>query len=394
MKKSPLIVLSLILFVAFSIFSTQYWSTKMINENYDVNEGIASLVYSSALLLIVAFLVILSRFAQIRKKGIHLVCLLWIFIMPYVVYSSHGYNSYYVFTILWPFLFELGYILTRYEGLTISIIRKWFLLVFVVGLFYFIESRINVGNLIQTNTIYFPFLTFPFLLCVKNRKLQFLVLTMISILGILSFKRGILLVIVIVWLVYMGALLFKKRNILASFLLVFVIVVGCVYTLSYVDNKSGGVIKERAQGTEDDEGGGRLEIYAVTALMIQSSSVTDLVRGHGHFGVKTNSPMNISAHNDVLEVIYDYGLIIFFLYLCLWIYLIRRLIYLIKIKYEFTFPYFVSVVIFIIMSMISHLILYTSYFNFLVVFWGSVEGSLFHYHGLKKKPGINYSLSK
>ena len=374
MKKSPFAIFSLILLVAFSIFSIQYWTARMIKENYTLNEGAVPLVYTSAILLIVVFFIILTRFTQIRKNGIHLICILWILMMPFVIYLSHGYNSYYVLTILWPALFELGYILTRFEGFTISNIRKWFIVIFVVGLFYFIESRINVGTLVQTNTIYFPFLTFPFMLCVKNNKLQFIVLAMISALGLISYKRGILLIIAVIWFVYLGSLLFKKKNLLASITLVFAIIVGCFYSLNYIDDKSGGVIKERTQETEDDDGGGRLEIYAVTFLMIQSSSATDLLRGHGHYGVKANSPLDLSAHNDVLEVIYDYGLIIFFLYLCLWIYLIKRLVKLIRINAEYAFPYFVSVVIFVVMSMISHIILYTSYFNYLVVFWGCVEG--------------------
>lgn len=39
-------------------------------------------------------------------------------------------------------------------------------------------------------------------------------------------------------------------------------------------------------------------------------------------------------------------------------------------------PYSVSFAIFLSLSMVSHLILYTSYFNFLVMFWAAVEAVL------------------
>ena len=110
--------------------------------------------------------------------------------------------------------------------------------------------------------------------------------------------------------------------------------------------------------------------------MIQSSSPTRLVIGHGHFGVRQDSWLEISAHNDFLEVIYDYGLVIFIFYLCLWGYVIRRAYYLYKTKSEMFLPYAASFSIFLVMSMVSHLILYTTYFNYLVMFWGMTEAMI------------------
>ena len=91
-------------------------------------------------------------------------------------------------------------------------------------------------------------------------------------------------------------------------------------------------------------------------------------------GVRRDSPLELSAHNDFLEVLYDYGLIIFILYLALWYYVIKRLVYHIRINSIYSLPYFCSFAIFLLLSMVSHLILYASYFNYLVMFWGCMEG--------------------
>ena len=118
---------------------------------------------------------------------------------------------------------------------------------------------------------------------------------------------------------------------------------------------------------------GRETIYEYTWQMIMNSDVEEWVLGHGHNAVFEDSPLTISAHNEFLEVIYDYGIIVLVLYLFFWLYVVRRWLFHMRCQTIYYIPYTLSICIFAVMAMVSQLILYASYFLYLVMFWAAVE---------------------
>ena len=76
-----------------------------------------------------------------------------------------------------------------------------------------------------------------------------------------------------------------------------------------VDKSAGGELSERIN-TEETENTGRPLIWATTWMMIQDCSPRQLILGNGHYGVKRDSFLELSAHNEYLETLYDYGIII------------------------------------------------------------------------------------
>ena len=58
---------------------------------------------------------LLVMFSSINRsyKGIHLVCILWMIIMPIIMYINHSPISDTVRTVLWPILFEATYLCCR-----------------------------------------------------------------------------------------------------------------------------------------------------------------------------------------------------------------------------------------------------------------------------------------
>lgn len=361
-------------FIIFVVFLTRSWATKMIESDYSYSEDNVLMNCSALLLVLVSFLWLLKRFRYIHIRGIHRICMLWILTMPVIMFLNNVRIIYYFVTILWPLCYEVGYVMTAVEKIELKQIRKIFIIVFCVGLFFFIQSKFHVGKHDQTNTIYFPFLTAPFLLCCQNKRLQLVILIGISLLGIWSFKRSVFLIVMLMWLFYTWQTIKKNRNVLAIVFTIGLILLGGLFALKRIDQISGGVLTTRAESTQDDEGGGRFEIWAVVITMIDNSSMSQKIIGHGHMGVKRDSPYELSAHNDILEVIYDYGMIILLLYVALWFYVIKNMKYYFRSNTLYSMPYFCSFSIFLIMSMVSHLILYTSYFNYLVMFWGCMEG--------------------
>ena len=95
--------------------------------------------------------------------------------------------------------------------------------------------------------------------------------------------------------------------------IVFVIAFSLLY--NSIDERLNGKLTERVTREETEEGHDRYAIWELSIYMIQNSTKDKLILGHGYAGVRNDSFLEISAHNDFLEIIYDYGLIIFVLYL-------------------------------------------------------------------------------
>lgn len=364
-----------ILFLAVFIWSSMdFWYSAMNNDDPASSQSLL-LNYSIFILVCHSFFVLLLNYKFIRIRGIHLICTLWCLIMPVIMMLNRAPLSFYFMTILWPVLFETSYLFVRQNHHKMYSLKWLFVIVSIWGVILFLQAPKHDEG--QTNTIYFSLLTLPWILFLQKFKTQGLFLFIFSILIILSLKRSALLVLVICWLFY-GLLILNKmhKKVMAIGLVCILLLVGGI-SYSIADNELGGVLSERVNREETDDGKNRLAIYEVTSIMILTSPIESLITGHGHYGVAQNSPLEISAHNDMLEVIYDYGLIIFFLYMCLLLFVVRRCIILYNMESDLFYPYLTSVIIFVIMSTVGHLILYTSYFNFIVIFWGCVDGMVF-----------------
>ena len=357
-----------IVFLFFSLTMINYWSDSMMHE-----KELSTSWWDRTSLLLVGFgFFMWFANGHRRYRGIHLICLLWVIFMPVILWLNHGGFYQYVKTLIWPVLFELSYMLVYQKENRGNQIRALFIPIFLYGLFFFIQSRADIVR--QTNTIYFSFLTLPWLLYNRNKKTQLIILIIFTLMCFLSLKRSVILAIAFIWAFQAMQLVKGRRNVIYTLIVIFVAFFSLNYFYDRVNEQTGGLLEERLNREETETGRNRLAIWEVTREMIASSSLIDLIIGHGHYAVYRDSPLQISAHNDLLEVIYDYGLIIFVLYLGLWWYVIKRCIHLYRIRSDVFLPYATSMSIFISMSMVGHLILYTSYFNFLVVFWGCMEG--------------------
>ncbi len=357
------------LFLFFSVTMMSYWNDQMVHE-----ESLSTSWWDRSSILLVGYgLFLWLANVHRRYRGIHLICLLWVIIMPVVLLLNHaGSLNQYVKTLIWPILFELSYMLVYQEERRCTMIQNIMVLLFFYGLYFFIQTRGDLER--QTNTIYLSFLTLPWLLYNREKKTQLFILLFVTLLCFLSLKRSVMLAIALIWTFQAIQFAKGRKNIINTLIVISVAFVSLGYLYSRVNEQTGGLLEERINREETDTGKNRLAIWEVTGSMIASSSLTDLFIGHGHYAVYRDSPLRISAHNDLLEVIYDYGLIIFALYLGLWWYVIKCSIRLYRIRSDIFIPYMTSMSIFISMSMVGHLVLYTSHFNFLVVFWGCMEG--------------------
>lgn len=373
MKKnsSEFFAIFCVLFLLFTLAFIFYWNSVMTQEGGAVSNWMNR---TTALLGAFCLMIYVTAFKR-KINGIHLVCLLWIIIMPFVMLFNHEKYFVYFQTMLWPLVFEVTYLMCLRKTSRDKKLRRLLSIIAIIGLFLFLLTRFDIYSTehTQTNTIYFSFLTLPWLLYGRKPKTQLVVLFIFTFLVLLSMKRSAMLAMAVVWLFFVIEKMKKTRNVVYTIVIFASVIIGIDQIYDRINQRYSGELVERITREETDEGSNRLGIWGLTWAMIENSSVEGLIVGHGHFGVKNDSYLEISAHNDFMEVIYDYGIIIFFLYLYLWVYVIRRCFFLYRNKSPLFLPYATSFGIFLSMSFVSHLILYTSYFNFLVMFWGMTE---------------------
>lgn len=357
-------VLLLVFFYRTAIF----WMTSMTYEDSVSNRYL----YISLEVLFILILALIVVNHSLYFRGIHLVCWAWVLCMFIALAFNNSSRITFFRCVFWPLLFEATYIfvIDSYERV-IKIVRLYYLLG-ALGLYLFIDAMLFKSFGSQSNMIYFFVLTAPILLLKENKTWTLFVLIFTTIMAVVSMKRSMMLSMVVFWFVYfVGNGIRNRKHRLRTVFLAIVVLISVYYAFNFVDRISGGVFTSRFE--MEDMSNGRNDIYDMTWEMQKHSSTAQWLFGHGDDAVRRNSYKAISAHNEWMEILYDYGAIVLLIYLCLWIALIKRWFFHYKTMSKYLTAYTLSLSILAVMSMVSQLVLYVSYFLYLVMFWAVVE---------------------
>lgn len=264
----------------------------------------------------------------------------------------------------------------------ICIIRKRLLALFFTTLliaFFLYYKDISsyatyIGkSFVGTNTSYYLLYFTPILCLVTKRNRIKFVLILTAIVVIASSKRGETISIFMGIVVYYYLL---SRNTMKgekgtgryiNYLVISLFFLGILYCINMI---FGGVVSDRLIESVDDEGSGRKDIYDTVWMLILSSGYLEQWFGHGYDAVKEMT--NLSAHNDVLEMIYDFG----------WICLFFFLLFIIK-GFHFSFKHPIkevravlgmSLTFYLFCMMVSVIITRADFLNLLALCWGAASG--------------------
>ena len=114
---------------------------------------------------------------------------------------------------------------------------------------------------------------------------------------------------------------------------------------------------ERIEGTSADNG--RYEIYLKVINLIYNSNIIDIFTGHGQMAVKNDTGKG--AHNDILEIIYDYGIIAAFFYLSIILHFIKISFRKIRVnQFESALKIGISIASIIVLGMLNCIITSTA----------------------------------
>lgn len=249
-------------------------------------------------------------------------------------------------------------------------------ILFAVTFFYMRSKRIvSVDVLLGDNAVFYSLMMLPWIASVSNNTKRWILFFIIATCSIIGLKRSSIIIMLSSFiLMYYGEFIYHKK-VKAKTIIPAIIIVLCVGAFISFNKSSISNVVQRFDMIEEDGGSNRDFIYAEVFAMYEKGDYIQKVFGQGFDSVRGGGDTSValSAHNDFLEVLYDYGLIGFLFYLLIHLSIIRWCIRLFKERSQLSFPMLISYSCFFFMSMLSHLVLYPTYFGLLVSFWAFAE---------------------
>lgn len=286
---------------------------------------------------------------------------------------------------MWTTSFFSAYLLAKTTPKTTDSIIKLFIVVYIISFIFFWMGKIyqqdNVKRGVETSTnaVYCLVTLVPILMLSKNNKLKLLLLFATLTCAVFSNKRGATLIMALILIPTLNDTFSDMKSKIWRISSIVVIGIFVIIGFIYIGNEYvGGRLVERFSATSETGGAGRLFIWEYVINQYISSSLFEQLFGHGHRGVALLG-IQTAAHNDFLEVLFDYGVVGLFFYLGIHLFLIKKTRWLRKTKNMLYLPYLTMYLIFFIMSMVSILIVQQRYLIYMAVFWGMLEGDNYTY---------------
>lgn len=218
------------------------------------------------------------------------------------------------------------------------------------------------------NSIYLVLSTFPFIFLIPNRELKigFMILPLLAFL--VSGKTTCIAASLISVCYFFYKNIKNSRNRLTIFLLVITTIIVIIkFFSSFVDYEA------LLSGFNDDiysGGNGRLDIIHEVLERYSRKDFLTQVFGSGYSAVAIETPL--SAHNDFLEVLYDYGIVGFTLFAVFWINLVKKRRNL-SINTDIRLVYDISLIIYMSSCLASNFIIQQINMLFFALLWGTID---------------------
>lgn len=299
-------------------------------------------------------------------------CLLWsLFELKYEEGIVQFINLFTMKT-LWVFVYLFSYTVFR-KGVShrafVKMVSFSTIAFFVLFCYNFLIIK-NLGIKWQFIESYFCLMMMPFILLLKGKRKTILFFVVIVAILLSAKRTGSIALIVSFMLYILSRARGFDKKIGAIFLIAFLtIAIWGLFSLFFSEYFE--LLIGRFESLSEDKGSGRGDLFLMVWELILKSDTSELIFGHGYNSVV--EVLEYSAHNDFLEVMYDQGIIGLGLYVCIYISLIRT----IKKINEKTLrdSFRMSILLFFIVSLTSHLILFTSSIICLSTFWAMVDST-------------------
>jgi O-antigen ligase len=276
----------------------------------------------------------------------------------------------------WIAVLSIAYFATKRDGEIIEIIPVWAVISLSAVAFVFFKKAViyntyDNSQILGLNDAYFLLLNLPLVLLLRQKMLRNAAILVIMAGLLLSFKRGGVIAFVVAMAAYSFAYAkIGQRRVGRALMILVAFSIIFFFAFNFVSQRVGGYWTERFSTITEDQGSGRFEIWREVLDLQLTSDIPGWIFGHGYSAVSRSTSNERSAHNDFQEVLFDYGIIGFTLYLMVIASLIKVGKTLCRARSRYFPPFAASFAIFLVLSVASHLVIYPSYFVYLSIFWG------------------------
>lgn len=371
---------SLFIIILIGGYSTMSMLTSEHDSIYSSEDSILLKLFIGLLFVSVTFYIMLNiRYVHINKIGRILLFLSCYMVLWRVVDIpiTAGLLSYFyqpMHDLLIILIFIFAYTLSSKSKEVLDFFATGMIVAMLITAFFYYKNWTFANEVDEAHlgTSYYILFLLPTLLLTPHKWLRYVGLFITCLVLFSSFKRGgvIAFVLGIIAYLFVKEILLERKF---TRLFVFLITVIALFIiLILVDNAMGNIISERILNIQEDGGSGRDQVWATTWNMIKASDTQQLLFGHGHNAVLKCSPLGLSAHNDCLEMLFNYGIIGLVPYLVLHFQLIKQIFTGIKMHNKNASIMAFTYTIFFILSMISHIIVYP-WICLIVIPWGMLS---------------------
>lgn len=280
--------------------------------------------------------------------------------------------------IFWPLVCLFFYTLARYADAKIKRVCCCFvgLYLLLCGIFFIHSSELTTnqnGTYQQTNLIYFPLLLLPWIFFLKNWLARNGLIVIFVVLALISGKRGGVAALVLAYFAhaFVSTSVGKHMRVWPILLTIgfpLLLAIGLLGTVQLpVD-----VMIQRFEEVSDDGGSGRVDIWTNALNRQKETDAVGWIMGRGYNG--TLHDLGGTAHNDFIEVLFDFGFIGLLVYGALHLCLLKHLVRLVVRRSENGPSFAAAYMIFLVMSMVSHLIIYPTFVIYIMAFFATLIG--------------------
>lgn len=320
----------------------------------EANRGTAHLY----LIVLIAYMTIvtlkMTKFRLLDDRISYAVfsILIWVCCVNLINGASFWESMIYIaFSFWWLVVYKFStfYCLNYYKSTKLFkvIVYMIFIVYVLVNLYsrFMIMVNFERDNAV-TGYIYYVVTFLPFIMLVSNRIWQTILLGILLIMTITSLKRGAIIVLPLMLIVYFYLQAKLRNNIVLFFKKMILFVMILLPVLMIVDSKSDHFLSARFQSEELQSGSGRDVLYETAIHSIMDRDFVTFFIGTGSgSSVKL---LDTGVHNEWLEILFSFGFMGVILYLSFLASLIAKFRYLKRIKSEYA-PHFAMVIVYIFM---------------------------------------------
>ena len=347
------------------------------------NEGNSSwIAYAVALFstLSLVYVYVFLRIPSTRFSRFWTVWIIWQLVLFFLLFRGGRFVL-----IFYALLAPAGYMLmftlsSRSQrncdlGIRLGIVSFVFCLVFVI--YTLINgTTYTLGETDAASVLtYWPLCLFPFVFLIRKGPWRTVLVVAMTIVGLITVKRGAVIILVFILISYLYVFRVRGGHIKTLGFVVFVVfLIAVVWAIYHYFGYYIDALSARMGNVVEDQGSGRFDIYRIVAQGIAQSNVIDLLIGHG-----CNSILELdvpNAHNDLLQMMYEYGLVGVVFYLVLLVNRARQLAVARHLDNCRCVAYLSAFYLLFFLGLFSNLVPLFSYFVFITMLWGLLDGWL------------------